>query len=105
MKIITTFVLAFIIWYLLWAYSSFNMLVDFTSETASSVFSESLQDVYTWDNVSLTWQDFSDYFERQRQELMQNFNDKIQETQDDIKSRFHEYLREKIDGIFSWSED
>lgn len=105
MKIITTFVVAFIFWYLLWAYSSFSVLVDFTSQTASNIFSETIVDVYTWSNESLTWFDMTLLIEQKKEELLNSFNTKIQETQEEMKQQIADYLKWKISSIFSTDTD
>ncbi|MBS8121695.1 hypothetical protein [Candidatus Vampirococcus lugosii] len=108
MKILTTFVVAFIIGYLFGAYSSFSILVDFTSETAKNLFDESIQELYTGDN-QLVDGDFdvniSSYLDQQKEKLINNFNEEVAKAKENLYSQLRNYLQSKIDELFTSSEN
>ncbi|UFX82702.1 hypothetical protein [Candidatus Absconditicoccus praedator] len=103
MKIFVSIILAFIVGYLFGAYSSFNIMADFSAENASKAFNEAMErgyDVYTGDEINI-----EDVIQQQRDQIVTNFNQRIEEYTQEMKDNTTQYLKERIASIFSSDND
>ncbi len=99
MKTVIVFVVAFVLWYFLGAYSSFAVLVDYTERAVFDVLTDSVEDVYDEQEELYEW-DIAGKLQEQKEELINDLYERVYEMQDNISQIFRDYIREKFENIF-----
>lgn len=113
MKTIVFSIIALLIWFILWAYFSFRFIIQWWLDSVNEIISESVQDMYTWDvlnlswydtsNLSLSWSinDLSGTLEEKKQQLLMHLENKKEQIKNKVKDDVSNYIQNKIDSFFS----
>lgn len=123
MKLFIFSFLALIIWFVVWAYVSFNFIIDGWLDSINDVISDSIQIVYTgdvqllwtwlvlswWNLVAWQWttkkavewyDSIQDTLDNKQKELLLRLENEKQTIKENIKQQVIDYVNGKIDSLF-----